>query len=446
MKPHYLLSFLALAGATAPPLAVAQSAASGPWAVVPTTPPFCNCGFNFTTTHRLQLAAGGTVWATRYNSGGMGAFTSTIMGSADDGQTWQTRAYSGSYNNNNAYGGEVRDLSALDGQRAWAVLYQYPSHATQVLQTTAGAAAFAVAPAQPVGEVFFLRFFNASTGIAIVKLDASATGWPVQRTSDGGLTWVPITTLPPATAGTLPLAVTQLGSHLWATMGQGKVLHTPDAGQTWTVSSAAQDLTQLTFRDPQNGLATGTGNSHPLFRTSDGGVTWNPLTATGARRMTALAAVTGSAGTYLSVGQTSTLNGDQAGTAVSYNDGQTWQDLGGTDWLDGLAVDPVGRAWASFYGTGALGRFAGSPLASRPARPAQLALFPNPTTGTVALPSAGGFREVQVYDVAGRLCLTLPLGQEATTLDLANLQPGLYVVRLLGGIAGLVQQQLVVAR
>lgn len=447
MKYQYFLPFLALvtSALSVPAAAQGPTSGAGPWTMAPTAPPFCNC---YTSTYGLQLPGSG-VWAVRNNSQGPpGTFTNTIISSVDNGQTWQMKAYTGRNNTSMAYGVSVRDLFALDGLRAWAVTYAYPSGATEVLQTTTGAADFAAAPTQPTGQVSFLRFFDANTGIAVTRLATGATGWPLQRTTDGGLTWVPVTGLPAFVPGIQPLAVAQLGSNLWVTMEQGKVLHTADAGQTWTVATTAQDFIQLTFRDAQNGLAVGNVNTRPLFRTSDGGTTWTPVTTTGPRRLVALAAVPGSAGTYLSVGQptSSYLDGDQPGTAISYNDGQTWQDLGGTSWLEAVAADAQGRAWASFYGYGNLAYLAAIPLASRPAQSAQLALYPNPTTGQVTLPAVGKFRQLQAYDAAGRLCLTVPVSQGAATVDLGSLPSGLYMVRLQDNGGSSVQQRLVVTR
>jgi hypothetical protein len=242
-------------------------------------------------------------------------------------------------------------------------------------------------------------------------------------------------------AGSLNGFIELLGTNLWMNVA-GQMLHTPDMGQTWTISPAPT-FWDMSFRDAQHGLAYGSGAGQPLYRTADGGTTWSLVSATGLRRLRDLTAIPGTPGTYLSVGST-LIAGDRPGTAISYDDGQTWQDLGGTISLDCVTANQSGQAWSTdSYNVYQL---AAVPLATSRQRVAEWAVYPNPTTGRIHLPGAGAYRMVSLYDALGRQCYTASLGPTEKTIDLEGVKDGVYSLRLSGGTAMAQEQRLVVVR
>lgn len=405
--------------------ALAQNSLTGPWAAVLTGP----VPTAFYNTTRPQSPAPGVVWASSYGNSGMTSTSYFISASVDNGLTWQTNRSIDPY-----------DLAPLDGQQAWLVATPY-----QLYHTTTGPGGFALAPSQVPGTPLFVRFCSPSVGVVVASPPTGAVAWPLYRTADGGQSWQLVANTPALTAGDSPTSCAQLGTQLWVTTRLGYVLHTLDAGLTWTTAHPPEALSKLAFRDAQHGLALGATATQPLYRTTDGGNTWGLLAATGPRRTKDLAAVPGSAGTYLSVGSSLLGLGGTNGTARSTDDGQTWQDLGGTEPLDYAAANATGQAWASVSATGTLRQFAGSVLATTPsAAPGAALAYPNPTTGRVQLPAAGPYQQAAVYDALGRHCCTARLQASESVLELGAFGAGSYHLRFDGGPAAPATQHLLV--
>ncbi|MEM8765260.1 MAG: T9SS type A sorting domain-containing protein, partial [Bacteroidota bacterium] len=63
----------------------------------------------------------------------------------------------------------------------------------------------------------------------------------------------------------------------------------------------------------------------------------------------------------------------------------------------------------------------------------EVRLYPNPTTGTFTLDmprQEDGPKEVEIYDMNGRLVRSLSVSSSTSTLETAGLQKGIYVVKL----------------
>lgn len=403
--------------------ALAQNT-TGPWVTVPNGP----APTSYYTVMKVASPAPDVVWATAFGNYGMTGTSYFISASADNGLTWQTNRTI-----------NFSDVGVIDGQQAWGI-------ANGLYHTTTGPNGFALTPEQVPGTPLLVRFFSPGVGLVVGLPPAGAATWPLYRTADGGQSWQLLANAPALVGADRPLFGTVLGSQLWVTTTLGYLLRTTDAGLTWTSTQLPERLDKLAFRDAQHGLALGAATTRPLYRTTDGGATWTLLAPTGPRRLNDLAAFPGSTNTYLSVGSTILFPARSNGTARSTDDGQTWQDLGGTEPLDYVVINAAGQAWASAGGAGTLRQFAGAVLATRSGSgPAAGLAYPNPTTGQLRLPAAGAYKQVTVYDAAGRLCRTAPLGSAETTLDLGSLVAGLYLLRYSGPAAAPQQQRLVVA-
>jgi hypothetical protein len=440
LKTFLPLTWLAVAGLATS--ALAQSAA-GPWVPVATSP--APVGFCFNDgASRIQLLPGNVVWVIQANICPHGENTTAAQVSSDDGLSWQSFQVQGGNSLPTLSGSDIIGLHAVDAQNAWLITHQFTSNTNLLLRTATGPGGFAAAPVQPAGTPLSVRFFSASNGLVAT----GSASWPLYQTTDGGSSWQVPAGLPAAVAGAQPLSPTLLGSSYWLPLNGGQLLRSTNAGQTWALSTTPEPLNNLTFRDAQHGLAWGASASQPLYRTADGGATWSVVNSAGPRRRFSMTAVPGSAGTFISVGSGNTRPSpnDTPGTAISYDDGQTWQDLGGTAWLNTVAADATGRAWASAYGSASLLRLASSVLATATSQAPALAVYPNPTAGRVLLPAAARFRQLFIYDATGRCCLTRPLSPGDTSADLSSLEPGVYRLQLAGSsTAAPLQQRLVVA-
>lgn len=446
------------------PLA-AQIPAAAPWQSAAPTPILQAMSVN---GNGLQLTTPSGVWVSLSGYGGLGFGREQLSASPDNGQSWQQYATGYSFVHNQS-GSRRTDFSALNAQQVWVLEDVYSATATgstittprlSLLQAGTGGVSSLVTGQLPAGTMVAIRFFDATTGFGLVNTSGGTPATRMlYRTTDAAQTWTPVVLNPAIAAGGYWGAQQQLGSHFWLSVA-GQLAHTPDAGQTWVISTPPQTLTQVAFRDAQNGLAYGGGAGRPLYRTTDGGSTWSPVAPTGPRRLNMLRAAPGAAGTYYSFGKTS-LAGDQAGSAVSYDNGQTWQTLEATSLVDMAAVGPGGEVWAAYASypnpsqtasdftasTNMILHLTGTALAAAPPAAGQASLvYPNPTTGPVQLPAAGTYRQVAVYDATGRCCRTVALAPTETTLDLSSLETGLYMLRLSGGTAATQNQRLVLMR
>jgi photosystem II stability/assembly factor-like uncharacterized protein len=75
--------------------------------------------------------------------------------------------------------------------------------------------------------------------------------------------------------------------HVWAALGT-KLYATSDGGQNWTqLPPTPQPIEELSFVDTNNGWAIGLSNAttlSPVLHTTDGGHTWQQITASRPRK------------------------------------------------------------------------------------------------------------------------------------------------------------------
>lgn len=360
---------------------------------------------------------------------------------------------------------DVTSLAAISATTAWVTTVEYNGVGGHLLQTTdggqnwidkGGAATFTDASSYPD----FVRFFSATNGVAVGE-PLGTGSFETYITTNAGQTWTPVANLPATLSNEnvvgLPPAV--LGSNIWFATTKGRVFHSADMGQTWTVATVAANLldpTALAFRDAQNGLLTvfdDSGTNHQLFSTADGGATWMPVSYTGPLHGLALSVVPGT-NQYVSAGA-DIGNGDQ-GSSVSRDNGQTWVSLENT--VDHLTVEFQSPQVGWSTGVQVAGtqlnsvgfRFTGNALATRTdaALQASLTVSPNPATGgrfTLQAARATGLAAtVRVLDATGRLVQQHAWNTAAPlALDLAQAPAGLYVLEVQGS-SGTARQKVVV--
>lgn len=404
----------------------------------------------------LRAPSPGVVWGVRSYSfpGGPGNKVSMyqLFTSNDGGQTIQYQQIATSNGGGSGAGGaDVLDMWATDATHAWVVTSAYVGGARKLLRTTTGSTAPAeLVGAAPVG-LRLVRFFSATSGIAVADAGTAST-WPLFQTTDGGTTWQPIAGTPAAVAGDVATNCTVLGNNLWIATALGNVLSSSDAGQTWRVQPTG--LTRLrgaSFTDALHGVAYD-NLSTQLAMTADGGQTWTLNTPVGTMRRAVIQAIPGVPGAYLSVGGPGygTSPSDPPGTSISTDNGANWRTLEDTDTHSGLAVLNSTTAWAAgFYdsGTSAIAKYSSALLSTHAGSQAAQAyrLYPNPTTGLVQVPASAAVQRVMVYNALGQLQFRKELSATTTAVDLTSLPMGVYQV-VTEGKAGRQFQKIAVVR
>ena len=284
---------------------------------------------------------------------------STVLRTADGGQTWQRLTVT-----SDAL--DFRDIDAIDAQTAY-VLAVGNGPASRIYKTTDAGKTWTLQFKNEDPKAFLdaMSFWDANHGI--VFGDSVDGQHYVMTTADGGRVWsrVPAANLPPAleNEGAFAASGTNIAvfgtSHAWIGTGasaKARVLRTTDRGRTWQVAETplaagpSAGIFSITFRDAKHGVIAGGDYRKEqeavdnLAVTSDGGLTWTLVKGlSGFRSVVA----------YVPGMKTPTLVAlGPSGGDYSTDDGRTWKrvDGPGFDTFSFVSKKPIG------WGAGADGK------------------------------------------------------------------------------------------
>ncbi|HEX3641987.1 MAG TPA: hypothetical protein VHV10_11910 [Ktedonobacteraceae bacterium] len=125
---------------------------------------------------------------------------------------------------------------------------------------------------------------------SIGNTQGPSTGFDLYVTHDGGQSWTPTKLVTSTITSNEPSLFTVYVAdmqHVWAALGT-KLYATSDGGQNWTqLPPTPQPIEELSFVDTNNGWAIGLSNAttlSPVLHTTDGGHTWQQITASRPRK------------------------------------------------------------------------------------------------------------------------------------------------------------------
>jgi photosystem II stability/assembly factor-like uncharacterized protein len=169
----------------------------------------------------------------------------------------------------------LEDVEFVDAERGWAVgsLNGAPREGGAIVATSDGGATWRY-QVLPVDAAFSaIDFADARHGLVA---GVNQQGPVILTTSDGGARWT-VASLPEQVGPTTMVRdVVLLGQQGYA-VGDAGVLATFDGGDTWEVRQATVEdccLWSVFFLDPDHGWAVGGGSHGQVYRTSNGGWTW----------------------------------------------------------------------------------------------------------------------------------------------------------------------------
>jgi len=291
------------------------------------------------------------VWASGANG--------TIIRTTDGGATWQKLSVP------DADKLDFRDIDAVSEGTAYALSIG-PGAASRIYKTIDAGATWTLQFTNADEKAFFdaMAFWDPERGIAFS--DSVDGQFVILSTVDGGRTWsrVPAKALPPALAGEGAFAASGTNvavagtSDVWIGTTAGRVLHSSDAGRTWSIATTgiatgeATGIFSISFRDARHGIVVG-GNYQKESEavnnaavTSDAGRTWTLVKGlSGFRSVVAYLPRTPSP-SLIAVGP--------SGADYSADDGRTWTPVPG-DGFHAFSAAPGGGAG---WGVGEGGRIA----------------------------------------------------------------------------------------
>jgi hypothetical protein len=231
----------------------------------------------------------------------------------------------------------------------------------------------------------------------------------------------------------------------------GRILRSDDNGHHWYVacSNIPFDYTdgRLRFRNKNVGLYK---NNEKLYRTTDGGATWNQVNYTGNWFSYDFDNVPGRPGVWISTGgdiTRSVTSSKGFGSSISYDDGDTWHTLDTA--IDHTCINMVNSAFGFgggiTSGSGNDGAFVYSIANNNSYRMSSeepgtttmsVSAFPNPSQSTFNLQvNSKNDQEVvvNVIDLQGRLVVSMITPPNQNLVVGNDLVPGIYQVEVKQG-------------
>jgi photosystem II stability/assembly factor-like uncharacterized protein len=164
----------------------------------------------------------------------------------------------------------AKDILLLDGQNGWAV-----GQLQNIIHTGNGGSLWTTQMgginSAPFNNYYLngVRFGDALHGIAV------GDGGNIFNTSDGGQTW---TSRQNGSATITNRLTATDANHAWSANTKNEILYTTNGGQFWNrvnlPGGTGGDVTDVDFTDNLNGWACTSAGVSTLWRTADGGRTW----------------------------------------------------------------------------------------------------------------------------------------------------------------------------
>jgi photosystem II stability/assembly factor-like uncharacterized protein len=291
-------------------------------------------GFQAAQYIRFLDAVNETIaWAIGRDGSGSDTPTTEFTMTVNGGNTW-TVGYVKPISD--PYG--LGNICALNEMVAYVALYNHAGAqdtACGVYKTSDGGLNWIQLGNYPISFANNVIFWNENDGVVLG--DTKDDYFEDYTTHDGGVTW---TRVPLANYSGVPAVsgeggwtgcVDVVGDTVIFGTNKGNVYISNDRGEHWVASYSGAStggtnpgVNEIAFKDSTHGIvghSSDTGD-FDLFSTSDGGVTWTPITHTGTAYDYGLAYVPGTENMYVSTGGNQNL----CGASYSLDGGISWID------------------------------------------------------------------------------------------------------------------------
>jgi len=423
----------------------------------------------------LSAVDSNTVWAIGFYGSANTAtniFTRTI-----DGATFNTGTFLTDTNTFNA-----SSISAVDANTAFISVYDKAGDGTSgaIMQTINGGGTWnniaGVGMFTGVNNFpDFVYFWNNTTGIAVgdpngntitndsIKIAHGDTvpQFEIWQTTSGGGTWTRVSdtliTNPQTNEFGVSNSYAVYAQKVWFGTTTGRVYSSSDSGK-WVVypTGLYGGVNGLAFRDSLHGLVWGFLNSTTqtitVMNTTNGGHTWATIPANLYIGRNSFCAIPGTYG-FMSVGLNQAASA--YATSVTYNDGADWtiieSNTSNTEKIAVVQMTDTLHGWAGTHTTGTtngMNKYMGSNLAGIQQvknNNNQLVVYPNPAQDILNIEYllVNENASLQIIDMLGNVVKQVPFNTKHVTINIADMQKGVYLLRMQNGVANSVQKLII---
>lgn len=358
-----------------------------------------------------------------------------VIKSTDGGESWEVIEVE------EAAGRSSWNIYAFDEDTAWITTQSYQPTDTGrgLFRTTDGGVTWTEKLNHSAGAGW-IHFFDDQNAvcynIGIVKV-----------TTNEGENWETVMNIPPNGNGSAYSVATSysiVGDTIWSGTGQGKVFRSVDKGHNWEEfdTGVADNIPSIAFANADTGILV--NNDGDLWRSTDGGETWNPWSVPpGIYELTRIE------GTRILVATSYEYPGFGGTNQTLYTDdlGETWVMLdnsvrayvpvftlkdGEVDdrlsnwhgWIGAIRLDTTAPTLHRFNMVSAVGDLL--------AKSEQVRLFPNPVMDQLTIQAEDlTFESVRIFDAQGQILTVQPVSASTTfSMDVSHLSSGVYILEI----------------
>lgn len=388
----------------------------------------------------LEVFDANTVWAFAYNGISSTSNVQEFTKTSNGGTTWTA----GSINIGNT-SLRITNISGVNATTAWVGAFNSTSGMGGVWKTSDGGATWTnqkMLSTPNESWTNYVHFFDVNNGI--VGGDPENGEFEIYTTSDGGTTWtrVPAANLPDPLTNEYGYnaGYYSVGNNIFFYTDKGRIYKSTDKGLNWTALATnsligdfggSTESGDMAWSDANTGMILKrTSTTLNLYRTTDGGTTWSPVTFTGITAANKISDITYIPGTNTLLAVSSdAVNG---GSWKSGDNGTTWTSLDTGIQHLGVRCSDVSTCYSGGFNTSATvgGMYKSlQTLSTKETRNIEnhaLLIYPNPTQGEINIKTDKKIKTTSIVDLSGKMIH----GNDSGKTDISSLPKGTYLLKV----------------